>query len=251
MRSHLMEVQSWRRRRRLMGQGGELTYSEKVLALGPIAYWPMWETSGATAECLVNPLQNGTYTGVTLGDTTGPDGVNSAPFFDGANDTVEINSAALNSVFNGTLGTCLIWGKVANLGVWTDGTSRCLVDFGVDVSNRMYLLKRNVNNQITFDYVANASGIAISENGLSPTNWQPYVFTWDRAGANEIELFRDNVSKGTDSPLDLWAGNLANQWSNIGSLTATPGFVFHGWLAHCVVWNRVLALDEIATVSTI
>ena len=60
------------RRALLGGSGG---YNEKVLRTGPIAYWPQDETSGTVARCLVNPAQNGTYTGVTLAnDLTGRSG---------------------------------------------------------------------------------------------------------------------------------------------------------------------------------
>ena len=44
----------------LLGMGGQ-TYSGRILATNPIAYWPLNETTGTAAVCPVNAAMNGTY----------------------------------------------------------------------------------------------------------------------------------------------------------------------------------------------
>ena len=56
------------------GLAAVLLYSEKVLALSPIAYWPLWEAAGAVAEDISGNGFDGAYTGVTLGQTGIGDG---------------------------------------------------------------------------------------------------------------------------------------------------------------------------------
>ncbi|GAI14148.1 unnamed protein product, partial [marine sediment metagenome] len=84
-----------------IGAGGVLAYDDKVLGMDPIAYWPLSETSGLVANCLVNPAQNGVYTGVTLGQPGIGDG-NTAPYFDGTNDYVDVLTAAFIAAYNGS-----------------------------------------------------------------------------------------------------------------------------------------------------
>jgi hypothetical protein len=54
------------------------TYKDKVLGTVPddlIAYWTLAETSGSTADNAEGTAaRDGTYTGVTLNSSTGPDG---------------------------------------------------------------------------------------------------------------------------------------------------------------------------------
>ena len=118
------QIRSFSHRRRILGG----SYADKVLSYGPIAYWPLWETAGASAACLVNPAQSGTAVGVTwANDATGAFGT-AAPFFDGANDDINIYTAALAAAFSGHVGSLMVWCRVANAGVWTDGAARLSVN---------------------------------------------------------------------------------------------------------------------------
>ena len=100
-------------------------YSDKVLGYSPIAYWPLWEASGATAEDISGNGFDGAYTGVTLGQEGIGDG-NTCPLFDGANDYVDIYSAGFAGALMRLRVPLTGWMKVFNAGVWTDSEwQRC------------------------------------------------------------------------------------------------------------------------------
>ena len=54
-KSPLRGIQAHRRRQDLL-HGGQ-NYIDRVLASGPIAYWPLWEMSGTVAQDLVANLR--------------------------------------------------------------------------------------------------------------------------------------------------------------------------------------------------
>lgn len=128
-------------------------YTDRVLAYSPIAYWPLNEASGGTAEDLSGNNYDGSYTGVDLGQTGIGDG-NTAPYFDGTNDYVNIYSTGFRDVFNGAEGTVVIWAKVFNADVWTDGNVRYPTEFRVDGSNYVYAWTKFSNNSLASYYYA-------------------------------------------------------------------------------------------------
>jgi len=225
----------------MMGTGAMGGYASKVLSYGPIAYWPLWEAAGATAQCLVNPAQNGTYTGVDLAnDLVGPFG-SPAPYFDGANDYVNVFSAAFAAAFSGLEGTAIFWARVANAGVWTDGVNRMGLEILADGNNRMLYYKHSGNNQFTWLYVANADFDQRNYTPFSTTNWFCAAITWSDS-SNQAIAYINGVQIGAAlTPIGTWAGVPINTRTNIGcENTVGPTLVWHGWLAHCVIWNYVL-----------
>jgi hypothetical protein len=197
-------------------------YIDKVVSYGPIAYWVLNETAGATAADQINsPAQDGTYTGVTLADTLGPDGVNNAPLFDGANDFVNVQTAAFAAAFSGTEGTAMIWAKVFNAGVWTDGSERKAYRYEVDGSNIVHLARRSVC----------------------------WIQWWSVADGN-ARLYQDGAEVA-NSPLAIagvWGGNPAI--SVIGAQTLLAVNPWYGWLAHCAVWDSALIQAAITDLSS-
>jgi len=228
-------------------------YADKVMGYGPIAYWPLWELSGTTARCLVNPAQNGTYNsdvstwppGAGIGDG------NTAPFFDGANDFVNVLTATFTGNFDGTEGSIQIWAKVANVGVWTevwtDATTRETYRFLVDGNNLSIIRREAANNQLGWFHFAGGPLGPIVENGVAETGWMHLVGTWSET-VNQQIAYRDTVNKGI-LVAGAWAGVLAQ--CTIGSEDPGPNGVWNGWLAHCAVWNRALSAPEIAALSVV
>lgn len=228
------------------------SYGDRILKTsGLIAYWPLNELSGTIAHCLVNVAQNGTYTGVTLANTPGPGDVGSAPLFDGANDYVNIYSAALAAAFNGAEGTVAIWAKVFDAGTWTDSTTRKALLLRADNNNRIFMHKTDANNDFRHEY--RAGGTICGQNTLSmtSTDWVHYALTWS-ASADEMKSYIAGVQSGaTATGLGTWAGTLSDVRSLIGANSNTPDAVWYGWLAHCAVWNTPLSSDQIADLATV
>jgi hypothetical protein len=230
-------------------------YPEKVLSYNPIAYWPLWETVGGTAVDLVNsPAQDGAYTGVTLGQTvTDANGVSFlCPLFDGANDFVNIWTPTFRDAFNGSEGTAMIWARVFNIGVWTDGIERKTLRLRVDATNEIHVFHRMaVNNRLQSKY--EAAGVIELENsdGHVELNWLPLAITWS-AITDEVRHYIAGSQEGlTDVGLGVWAGLLDNTRTVIGAFNTGPGQVWYGWLAHCAVWDTPLTDSQIADLAAV
>jgi hypothetical protein len=223
-------------------------YSAKVLSYSPIAYWPLNETSGTTAICQVNAAQNGTYTGVTLGQPGIGDG-NTAPFFDGANDYVNVQTAALAAAFNGAEGSISWWFKVYDAGVWTDGTFRYHVYGAADASNNVFYRRHTTNNWLTMWYRA---GGTISQQAIvpeQPTTWTHIALTWSATDDAFKSYFAGVQAGPTISGLGIWAGPLADTVIGAGDLVPTS--VWHGYLAHVAIYTSALSLATIQDLATV
>lgn len=236
----------------------ERDYSRKVLSYNPIAYWPLWETSGSAAWDLVvnlrapDPLsRDGTYVGVTLGEPGIGDG-NTSVLLDGNNDYINIFSAGLAAAFNGAAGTAAIWARVFDLATWSDGTIRKALLLRADVNNRIFLHKVDVPaNDWRHEY--RAGGVIEGQNtgGLTSTDWIHYAVTWDKV-ADEVRSFIAGTQSGpTADTLGVWAGALSNVRTLIGANSMVPANVWHGWLAHGMLLDYALAPAGIADLAVV
>ena len=236
------QIRSKSHRRRIGG-----SYVDTVLKTGPIAYWPLDESAGTAARCLVNSAQNGTAVGVTWADDRGPFDT-PAPFFDGTNDYINIYSAALDAAFNGATGSMVVWCRVNGAGVWTDGAIRYVARFRVDGDNQFLEQKAAANNQLVGHGEA-GNGTAQIVAVMSSVAWFHFAITWsDSNNDDEFKYYIDGTQEGaTSNALNAWAGG-ALAIAQIGASAAATN-VWHGWLAHCAVWDRVLTQAEITALA--
>lgn len=251
----LIQAERWRHDLAYGGVGA--TYADKVLGIDPsiTAYWPLWETSGSVAEDKVVDLRapdpgslDGTYTGVTLANGTAPDG-SPCPFFDGANGYVNALTAALQAAFNGSEGTMMAWCRVANAGVWTDGAHRNNVTCLVNAANRSLIKKNVANNEITGLYDAGGVGEFVVNSPFSSTNWYLLCTTWS-ASADNYEGYEGGISFAARNTLGVWAGALGTAALGAQSVIG-PTNPWHGWLAHCAIWDTPLTAPQIADLATV
>lgn len=241
-------------RRALVG-GGAQSYIRKVLGYNPIAYWPLWETSGSVARCLVNPAQNGTYTGATLGQQGIGDG-NTAPLFDGVNDYVDIHTAALDAAFDGDEGSAMIW-VFPSGGVWPAGESHSMCfNLFEDVNNRCRIHAEGGTGDMQFR--RNASGTAkiiTHATGAEPIAWHSTLLTWSLSTGVDGQLiaYWDGVQTGAiQTGIDAYLGSLSAVNTLIGAYSnAPPSLVWPGRLAHCVIFGRALSQPSIADLAVV
>ena len=232
------------RRPLLLGGGGKLTYTDRILSVEPanqIAYWPLDELAGAVADNAEGTAaRDGTYTGVTLGQSVLPF---TCPYFDGVNDYIEIYTSSLASAFDATLGTLFGWYKVAT-GAWTDGADRRFCELRADGDNRISVAKTAVNNQVTFVISAGGTLEIIVKNDASDTGLFSIAATWNAAG--NWTAYYNGVQEGTPVSIDgTWVGSLANNAVCIGVLNTTPTFPWNGYAAHFAIWTKVLTPAQI------
>lgn len=223
-------------------------YIAKVLGYNPIAYWPLNETAGATANCLVNAAQDGAYTGATLGQTvTDASGVTFVcPYFDGANDSVDVLTATLAGVFNGSQGTAMLWIRVDSAAVWADGNHRQTLYFRDNAYNNFAnVRKTNAANTLLHQYSAGGVGESYSDSAAGPdADWIFLTIVWDKAG-DTVTYYRNGAALATDNTLGVWAGPI--QQARIGDDAGSQ--YWHGWLAQCAVWDSALSAPQIADLA--
>lgn len=237
----------------VLGAPGGNAYIAKVLGYSPIAYFPQGEASGTDILCQINALQNGTYTGVTLGQDGIGDG-GTCPLYDGANDMGDIETATLDSAFNGQLGSFMVWAKVSGAGVWTDSTSRYPLILREDAQNYLYVGRTTVNGQLLWRYEAGDTMESVYKADVSETGWMMLGATWSLAADAFKAYYYTGGSGGqngsTQTGLGTYVGSIDNR-AIIGAGSTAPSGVWDGTLAHLALWDSVLTeanFDDLAVV---
>lgn len=232
--------------------GGE--YSDKVIGYGPIAYYPLWEATGSTAEDWSGNNHDGTYSNVMLADpeTTGPDGVNVCPGFRATGSHVDIYSAGLNADFDGTDGTVIGWAKVRVAVRWTDGYARNAIAMTSSGHNYLYVGKRHTDNTFQFHYVSSTQTARVYHTSFSPLVWFHWAMTWN-AAADEMKAYINGAQVGsTQTGLGSWTEALASYGAVIGADdSTTPSFEWRTWLAHVAIFGSALPGTAIADLAEV
>ena len=227
-------------------------YAGKVLATAPdnlIAYWPIWELSGTTIDNLEGTAaRDGTYDTVALGRPGIGDGHTSA-CFDGASSFGNIYSTSLNTAFNGSEGTALIWLKVSGVGVWTDGEPRRGLLLEVDGNNKVQLYNFT-NSGIAWEYKAGGTSETITKTSVSDVDWMQWAITWTDSGSAVKAYFNGTQEGSTQTSLGTFVGDLATTTTVAGARSTVPVNVWDGLIAHVAVWDTPLTADQISNLAT-
>lgn len=239
-------------RRRLLFHGNaSLRYTNKILAMGPIADWPMAETGGVVSLDATNNGRTGAYTGVTLAQPGIDDG-RPAASFDGVTSYNNVYTASLAAAFSGAQGAIVIWGKVQSAGVWTDGINRRMILLQVDASNRIGLNKAVANNEIDYLYVAGGTSKSAGVTSFSPVGFFCIGLTWDKTG-DALKFYVNGVQSGaTATGLGVFAGALSSTQTIVGALnTGATAQVWNGFLAHAALFARAPSGAEMLAAATV
>lgn len=226
-------------------------YSAKVLNLSPIAYWPLWEASGGTAEDISGNDRDATAIGVTWGQDGIGDG-RTAPYFDGVNDYINIRTASLLAAWSWTAYSILAWIK-PTAAAWTDGNIHYVFSWVVVFNtNHIIIRKTTTNNQLNFN-IAHAGTIdQITYNTSGPSDFVPIVLTVDEnAGATgEMKAYLGGAQIGaTQTGIGTGAGD-ANP-GVLGSFNTGPFQAWLGHLAHVALFDYALTATQVARVSSL
>jgi len=231
-----------------MGGGALGTYADKVLGYGPIAYWPLWETSGTVAQCLVNPAQNGTYSADVSGwpPGTGIGDGRTAPYFSG-NDYVDCFTATIQAAFPGSEGTIMIWTYPAAASFNDGVTRRNITVWDLTDFNESILLQKtggNYDHQFTY----RAAGVSVIQTTACTGAFQHMAMTWS-AAANQVRYLRNGSQYNTDLMPGVWAGTI--DLFIIGAADNVPNNPTIGYLAHCALFNFALPNPAIANLASV
>jgi hypothetical protein len=224
-------------------------YERKLIDLfgasSVIALWPVTERFNSTAYDFSANGFNGTYSGVILADTVGPR-LKPAPKWDGVNDYINVYSAGLAAAFNPNEGSLLIWYKILNSGVWSDGTNDFMINFTADGSNYVRIIKLSTTNNINWG--ANFAGVnkSISLNTNGNLNWLLTGLTYSKS-ADQMKAFYNGAQAGsTQTGLGTFTGSLSASFCAIGSQSSAGATPCNGWLAYALLLNRAATPAEFA-----
>jgi len=228
-----------------------MSYINKVLGYSPIAYWPLNEASGTTANCYVDSNQDGTYSSDVSTWPTGPgigDG-STAPQADGTNDYVDVYSATLASVFDTELGSLICWVRVANSGVWTDGNWRNPFRIGADADNciQSYKLPNGGADNLAKEVMRGGTWNG-APTTTTTTDWFFLGITWDKSGNQTAYHF--NTTRGTYACGGSWSGALNSAHCVLGASTTSTGR-WHGSYAHFAIFDYVLSQAELEDLAEV
>ena len=230
---------------------GGASYANKVLSYSPIAYWPLWEATGAVATDISGNGYHGAYTAVTLGQTGIGDG-ETCPLFDGTTSFVDIYSVGFINAFDGEKGSVSVWVKMFNAGVWTDGDNRYFVTLSSnDNKNYIYLRKHGDNNKLYWGYRSNDVLETVEKSPISETGWFHVGITWSLLADKVIYYYNGSQEGATDTTLGTWAEDLTTTKCTLASVNTTPSSPFYGYLAHCAVWDSALTPAQMAILAAV
>lgn len=220
------------------------SYSEMILSVIPGIYalYPLNETTGLTAEEIVNNY-DGTYSGPTLNSIAGPGAsMGNAALYDGINDLCALPAASLDGPFDPNLGTILIWMKVAAAGNWTDGLTKVCVVVGVSTTNQVAIFKQGNN---TLNYRIIAGGVDNTRTAsCSLTSWLCLGMTWNKA-QNRIRAYLNGVQQGADLAYGgTFSGTLTNSYCQVCSYNT--GVYWHGYPSFAVFSNQEATAAQMA-----
>lgn len=221
------------------------SYIDTVLATSPLAYWPLDEASGTTADNAEGTAARDiTYqNGVSLAnDNTGAFGT-VAPLFDGSDDYVG-SLSVLGADFDGQEFTISVWAKTNS-----PGTLPTIIRIRKDSSNDLFI--RLDNTTLQFGYIAGGTFKQIStSHGITATNWHHYAMTVSLT-SDQFIAYVDAVQFGTtQTGLGTWVnGSVNNVNSNIGAYNNASSGVFSGWIAHPAIWTSALSGSAITTLA--
>lgn len=197
-------------------------YSPPPFSTSLIAYYPLHEDSGSTANDLSGNGNDGTITGTTLG-ATGLLGT-TAYDFDGVDDYVDLGTISTNlSSF-----TLAGWFQF-------DDTSSQQETICLSGNNDCYLGTRNGNYSV---FVYNA-GVFSVEGSAIGTSRIFLTGTWD---GSTLRLYEDATEVGSTSVSNM---DNAGRSDRLGSDTRGAGNYHDGRLSEVGIWDRSLSASEV------
>ena len=233
---------------------GGASYANKVLSYSPIAYWPLWEATGAVATDISGNGYHGAYTAVTLGQTGIGDG-ETCPLFDGTTSFVDVYSTGLRDAFDGirAKGSLVIWAKVFNVGVWTDGIRRHCMNILKDGNYYVHIRKIDTNNRTEVDRKANTVSTKITKTSMTTTDWICWATSWYELTDEHIAYYNGAQEGATLGTLGAWGAGqpIVSANTNIGSYSTVPDFPWYGWLAHYALFDSILTPEQMADLAAV
>lgn len=225
---------------------GRSAYSARVLALRPLAYWPMDDASGGTMRDLAGSGYNGTHINTVAAAGIG-DGL-LAGSYDGSTARSESTNLTLRTAIGAaTAVTLMAWARVSGAGVWTDNTARQVLRVLVNGSN-YFILRKTTANVLSFEYNAGGTGVKTitPSPALATTEWFHVAMVVSKP-ADTYGAYVNGAQIGsTLNTLGTWSGTPIAVFIGSSGAANEP---WSGRLAHVAVFDRALSVGEVAGIG--
>jgi len=229
--------------------GGKLTYTQRVKALSPIAYWPLNEAAGTTGAGSVLDASGNGRTGtpeslLTVFGVTGIGDGNTAVSLPGNTSYIDIYSASLAGAFTGGELTVAGWFKVANAGVWSDANYRAFISLKADDNNYLLVDKSGgAADSIRIIYIAGGTVQINTFATAAPVSFFNLAVSVSKTG-NFIKVYIDGIDQALGlTGLGTFVGSLTAGNAVIGAQTLTGTSVWHGSIAHVAIFPLLSDAD--------
>ena len=229
------------------------SFRNGVLALNPLGYFPLQETTGSTqAVNLADATKPGVYiNGPALTAIPSPiagECHHAVPLFDGVNDFVHVDDNTLDIYDSLSPISVLFWMYALSTGESDKGTvwggSQNQTYFGRHFGYRSAtefgsIILRDTTHQ---EALWNTAAI-----GLNLNQWHFVVITWDGGldVSEDFKMYLDGHDVGTATGTD---GEGDDKWDNnkhryIGSVNG--GYSYSGYLCHFAIFESVLTAQQV------
>jgi hypothetical protein len=226
----------------------DVPYSQRMLALEPLLYYPLSQTAGTTVEDLGDNGYNGTASGVTWGADGIGDGLTAATF-DGVNAYISFPVSFLGVHNYRDTGTLLVWVK-RDSGAAGDRYALRLANTSLFSPYDLAVHSdwHETDQWVVRIFRQDTSGTVGLYALLTPGEWTCVVGTWD-AAADALKLYINGELAGTTSGLSAaGSATLTSSDTQIGASVYAKA-PLDGWagdLAHVALFTEVLNDDVIA-----
>jgi hypothetical protein len=239
----------------LLFPGG--TFTNWLDTIPGLIRWPFQEPDGATvARAKVSGVYNTAYDSSIVGATVAQPFGGNIPYaysFDGNNDYVGIYSAALNTVWDGSKGTAIVFVEIP-AAVWIDGLGRLILSMRVSSgANYVDILKHTANNSLRYRYNAGGTSEDIIYTSGAITTPMMVASTWDKdadSGNGEFKAFLNNTQVGTTQAIaGVYAGALSPTQCVIGAFNTIAELPYSGLITEPILHpTRAMTPAEISEI---
>ncbi len=226
-------------------------YEQTIMQLGPVAYWPLQETSGTIAYDVIGG-DNGTYETTTLSHSSynlGSSGP-SQPFFGGSSSAVEF-IAAIADIPEGQLNITGPITITAWVQVYTASQFASIVGHG-DNSWRISITANGTSGNSALP--GGNDGTSASQDATAPTsdniddaNWHMVAYTYNGnvGQANNGALYLDGVLVANNTITAAPVGDNLDVWIGGSPDYGTGRVLTDTVISHVAVFSQALSAAQI------
>jgi len=210
-------------------------YFQKVMGLGPIAYWPLWDASGTVVTDIM-ATHNGTYgTPVSLASASSP--VNKlCPTWSGSSGGIT-GPSSINSAFSGAEGAVMLWLN-PTVASYTDSANHRFIRIIVDGSNHITQIFGATNNFISNTCLFGGTSHSIVGAYFVRNTWFHSLVTWSASQSKFRWYVNSGEIRADDTTLGTWTGTPTIKFGTSDS------FYFLGNMSDIAIFDRYVTFTE-------